>query len=91
MRRKILAVVSIVMFAGLLSMAQTRNQQRGGAQPALDPTAVQARTVTLAGSVTAVNLAPGEGMPTITPQSSSSSFCETEGLPRAFSTALRTC
>jgi len=70
MRSKIFAVGSIVMLAGLLSMAQTRNQQRGGAQPALYPNAVQTRIVTLAGSVTAVNMAPGEGMPTITLQSS---------------------
>jgi hypothetical protein len=68
MRRKTFVVSSIVIFTivlALAGMAQNRIQQRGAGQPATQA-AVNADVVTLAGTVTAVSLAPGQGMPSIT-------------------------
>jgi hypothetical protein len=67
MRNKILAVGLIMLLAVVLAsagMAQTRMQQRGAGQLGTQA-AVNADVVTLVGTVTAVSLAPGQGMPSI--------------------------
>ena len=67
MRNRILAVgivVTIVGFLGLAGMAQNQMQHRGMAQQGVQPTVIE-NVVTLTGKVTAVNVAPGQGMPSI--------------------------
>ncbi len=70
MRRRILSGIFMVLLTGIVAssgMAQSRMQQRGVNQSTAAAGAVN--TVTLAGTVTAVNMAPGQGMPTISLQS----------------------
>jgi len=69
MRKRILIVGTIVLLCGLLAMAalaQNRMQQRGAGQQAAHASAVKTDPVLLAGTVTATNLAAGQGMPSIT-------------------------
>ncbi len=68
MHNRSLTVGLIILLAGVLAstgMAQTRMHQRAAGQlPA--QAAVNADVVTLTGTVTAVSVAPGKGMPSIT-------------------------
>jgi hypothetical protein len=68
MRNRLFTIGLIVLLAEVLAsagMAQTRMQQRGSGQP-ITQAAFNADVVTLTGRVTAVSLAPGKGMPSIT-------------------------
>lgn len=72
MRNRIFTVGLIILLAGVLAsagMAQTRMQQRGAGQLAAQAVDVNSNIVTLVGTVTGVNMAPGQGMPSITLQS----------------------
>jgi DNA/RNA endonuclease YhcR with UshA esterase domain len=72
MRNRIFAVGLVILLAGVLAsagMAQTRMQQRGAGQLAAQAVDVNSNIVTLVGTVTGVNMAPGQGMPSITLQS----------------------
>jgi hypothetical protein len=68
MRKKTFVVGSIVILIVVLAlagMAQSRIQQRGAGQSATQA-AMNTDVITLVGTVTAVSLAPGQGMPSIT-------------------------
>jgi hypothetical protein len=69
MRSKLFIVGLILSLAVMLAsagMAQTQMQQRGAGRHLAAQAAVNADVVALVGTVTAVNLAPGQGMPSIT-------------------------
>ena len=71
MRNRFVVVGSILILIGLVTlsvMAQGRMQQQGAMQPALH--VIPQNIVTLVGTVTAVNMAPGQGLPSITLQTS---------------------
>jgi hypothetical protein len=61
------SVVMILAFLAGASTAQSQMLHRGMAQQGMQA-AIQEKIVTLTGTVTAVNLAPGQGMPSITLQ-----------------------
>jgi hypothetical protein len=69
MRNRIFTVGLITLLAGVLAstgMAQIRMQQRGAGQLAAQNVDVSMNIVTLVGTVSGVNMAPGQGMPSIT-------------------------